>query len=171
MKRKKDRSGNCAVCGIFRHILQRDHIIPRSRGGSNNSVNIQFICANCHQDKSSIEQSEANLGRKHSQETKLKISAANLGHPVTEATRIKIGRATSAAMTPELRRHLSDKGKIRASRDGSYWTGKQLTSDTKNKISASLALHFSNNAHPWIGRHHTIETKLKMSNSKKRNNT
>lgn len=44
-------SGNCIKCGIYRASLHRDHIIPRSLGGSDEFDNIQLLCANCHQDK------------------------------------------------------------------------------------------------------------------------
>jgi hypothetical protein len=46
-----NKSGNCKICGIYRESLHRDHIQPRWDGGSDEPDNIQFICANCHQDK------------------------------------------------------------------------------------------------------------------------
>lgn len=44
-------SGNCKICGVWRRSLHRDHIIPRCKGGGDESENIQLICANCHEDK------------------------------------------------------------------------------------------------------------------------
>ena len=44
-------SGNCVKCGTYRISLHRDHILPKSLGGSNDPSNIQLLCANCHQDK------------------------------------------------------------------------------------------------------------------------
>lgn len=49
------KAGNCLVCGIFRGRLHKDHIIPSWRGGSNTPENWQYICANCHQDKTVAE--------------------------------------------------------------------------------------------------------------------
>jgi hypothetical protein len=47
----KMNSGYCAICGMYRESLHRDHIIPKWAGGSHGPENIQYICANCHQDK------------------------------------------------------------------------------------------------------------------------
>ena len=44
-------SGNCPKCGTWRRKLQREHIIPRFEGGGDEPENIQFLCANCHEDK------------------------------------------------------------------------------------------------------------------------
>jgi len=49
---KRRPSGNCKFCGVFRHSLHRDHIIPKFKGGSDDPSNWQYICANCHEDKS-----------------------------------------------------------------------------------------------------------------------
>lgn len=44
-------SGPCDKCGVWRTSLHRDHVIPKSKGGSDDSENLQYLCANCHQDK------------------------------------------------------------------------------------------------------------------------
>lgn len=52
-------TGNCALCGTRRRTLHRDHIHPRwkaKRDGWTESAiedpsNIQFICEDCHHDK------------------------------------------------------------------------------------------------------------------------
>lgn len=51
-------SGDCPLCGTFRSRLQKDHITPKFKGGLDTPENIQYICANCHQDKSAIENKE-----------------------------------------------------------------------------------------------------------------
>jgi len=48
-------SGNCVKCGTYRVSLHRDHIVPKSLGGSDEPDNIQLLCANCHQDKTTID--------------------------------------------------------------------------------------------------------------------
>ena len=45
----------CELCGIERRQLQRDHIVCRWEGGSDDESNIQRICANCHEDKSIVD--------------------------------------------------------------------------------------------------------------------
>jgi hypothetical protein len=39
----------CAICGITNNILlEKHHIIPRSRGGTNTPGNEVYLCRNCH---------------------------------------------------------------------------------------------------------------------------
>lgn len=104
----KDRSGNCAICGIWRQRLHRDHIIPKHKGGMNTLKNIQLICANCHQDKTSTELKEHYVNRKFSAEHRAKISAAQIGRIVPPEQRAKIsasltGKKCSNPWTPESR--------------------------------------------------------------------
>lgn len=40
----------CAVCGTVEH-LQIDHIVPRSRGGSDEPENLQVLCIQCNSSK------------------------------------------------------------------------------------------------------------------------
>ena len=53
--------GHCPQCGTWRKRLQRDHIVPRADGGTNDQANIQWLCANCHEDKTIYEQSLRRL--------------------------------------------------------------------------------------------------------------
>lgn len=50
--------GLCRKCHMFRHRLHRDRIIPGFRGGAYTPENVQYLCANCHEDKSKVEQQE-----------------------------------------------------------------------------------------------------------------
>lgn len=45
----------CAYCGrqLHRHLLTRDHIVPRSRGGKNTWTNCVTACRGCNQSKGS----------------------------------------------------------------------------------------------------------------------
>jgi len=49
----KESGGRCALCGITKNDspLDVDHIIPRSRGGSNAITNLQVLCAKCNRTK------------------------------------------------------------------------------------------------------------------------
>lgn len=77
--RGKNVSGPCQKCGLARERLQCDHIVPRRKGGSDDPSNLQFLCANCHEDKTRAELREAHKGRKHSDEHVAKIAASNRG--------------------------------------------------------------------------------------------
>lgn len=54
-RQSERRAGPCQKCGTERPSLHRDHIQPLWAGGSNEPFNIQYICANCHQDKTTAE--------------------------------------------------------------------------------------------------------------------
>ena len=49
---KRDRV--CQLCGAGRNdaVLEVDHIVPRSKGGSNDPDNLQVLCARCNRGKS-----------------------------------------------------------------------------------------------------------------------
>jgi hypothetical protein len=72
-------AGNCAICGLYRHSLDEDHIIPRWKGGSDDPSNKQYICQNCHHDKTSkdVVGNKFREGTKHSPETLAKLSASH----------------------------------------------------------------------------------------------
>lgn len=136
---KRDRSGNCKICGVWRKILQRDRIIPVREGGTYVSSNVQWICANCHQDKTSLEQSAAHKGRPKPPEQLAKMSAWQKGKIYSEETKenIRQGNLRAYAQNPSLREYLSKKAIERHERDGSYWTGKKRSPETVAKIAAS----------------------------------
>src|SRR5712691_4661288 len=95
--RQKSRSmKNCQKCGIERQSLHRDHIIPKWKSGADAEANIQYICANCHEDKTR----EDLKGFRHSNETKAKLSKRSKeywasGH--SEETRVKLSTANKRA--------------------------------------------------------------------------
>jgi hypothetical protein len=61
-----NHSGPCPKCATWRERLQRDHIVPQrkaallgwTRKQTDAPDNIQYICANCHEDKTRVELSE-----------------------------------------------------------------------------------------------------------------
>lgn len=59
MSRKYVKSGECQKCGVWRRVLHRDHIIARVKGGTDELSNFQYLCANCHEDKTQSEDADA----------------------------------------------------------------------------------------------------------------
>jgi hypothetical protein len=53
---KRDRV--CQLCGVGPkdEVLEVDHIIPRSKGGTNNPDNLQVLCTRCNRGKSNRDQ-------------------------------------------------------------------------------------------------------------------
>ena len=60
----KASGGRCALCGATNkeRMLQVDHIIPRSRGGKNDLVNLQVLCAKCNAAKSNKDNTDFRDG-------------------------------------------------------------------------------------------------------------
>ena len=54
------RDRTCRLCGAGRDdaVLEVDHIIPRSRGGSNDLDNLQVLCRPCNQSKSNADDTD-----------------------------------------------------------------------------------------------------------------
>ena len=48
--RQEGRCGGCKVEFLFR-IMEVDHMVPRSRGGSDHPENLQLLCPNCNRVK------------------------------------------------------------------------------------------------------------------------
>jgi len=105
--------GNCQRCGIFRESLHREHIIPavvkRKRGEDPDKDNIQYLCANCHEDKTKEdsrseeewgdlyrETLRSNSGKTFSIEHRQRISQGRRGvktGPMTEEQKKRIGES------------------------------------------------------------------------------
>jgi len=49
---------HCVLCGDKESKFHLDHIIPRSRGGSNRPNNLQWLCATCNLAKSALNTEE-----------------------------------------------------------------------------------------------------------------
>lgn len=106
----------CPKCGATRRYLHRDHVIPKWMGGTDTPDNFQWLCANCHEDKTFMESQtpefkavsiRPNLGIKRSKATIQKLrqlarkrgkdpeyrrkqSLAHMGHPVSDVTKAKL---------------------------------------------------------------------------------
>lgn len=78
------KAGNCGRCGVWRKSLHRDHVIPRAADGLDVPENIQYLCANCHQDKT--EEDKLNPAF---EKTRAKLRAAKLGHKQSEQQRLR----------------------------------------------------------------------------------
>jgi HNH endonuclease/NUMOD3 motif len=133
MKRRRfeRRSGPCALCQTWRRVLISDHIVPRHKGGADELSNIQFICANCHQDKTEDEMRARHKDRVFSPEHRARISAGLVGREVSPETREKLSAAiTGKKLGP---RSLETRLLIGAKKRGSTHTP-----ETRAQISASV---------------------------------
>jgi hypothetical protein len=56
-------NGRCALCGAHssERRIEVDHIVPRSRGGSNDISNLQALCDECNRGKSNTDQADFRL--------------------------------------------------------------------------------------------------------------
>ena len=125
-------SGNCALCGVWRYSLHGDHINPRFKGGIDSPENIQWICANCHEDKTRIDLTGRKfphrVGRPLSEEHKQKISASNKGKRRSDETRARMSEAQKKVRKkPHILKALLE-GAIQAN------TGHPLSEDHKAKL-------------------------------------
>ncbi len=107
--RKQSKSGHCEKCGAYRERLCRDHIKPRWKGIDEDENNIQCLCANCHEDKTRIDISEALRGRKFSEEHSRKIGDANRGKKRTKEHQENLTKSLKQALaSPEVRLKMRD---------------------------------------------------------------
>ena len=58
LRRDKGLCQECQRNGRLREATQVDHITPLHRGGQDNDANLEAICANCHDAKTSSEMRE-----------------------------------------------------------------------------------------------------------------
>ena len=98
-KYRPPQSGHCVKCRCWRKHLHRDHIVPKWKGGSDTPDNWQWLCANCHEDKTYEERATPEY--KTMQSALFKARA-------TPEFRKKISEAVKAAnakrqWTPEMR--------------------------------------------------------------------
>ncbi|NBS86595.1 MAG: HNH endonuclease [Verrucomicrobia bacterium] len=56
----KKAGGKCELCGALKQdtTLHIDHIVPRSRGGSNDESNLQILCFKCNLGKSNKDETD-----------------------------------------------------------------------------------------------------------------
>jgi len=45
---KHKHGSKCPICNTKKYPLVFDHIYPKSRGGSDKSINLRLICARCN---------------------------------------------------------------------------------------------------------------------------
>ena len=100
-------SGNCPKCGSWRQSLHRDHILPKYKGGSDAEDNVQYICANCHEDKSRLDlqgKPGNRVGKKNSAEHRRKQREGMLAAWRRPETRARLVTGLLAAWKePEVR--------------------------------------------------------------------
>ena len=142
-KRTGKRSGHCVKCGVFRECLHRDHIVPKWQEGTEDDSNIQYLCANCHEDKSIAEtrtpefavwQALTNRLRWKDPVFRKKTLEAMRGVPKTEDTKERMRKsAREYRATPEgkeatkkalRQRWINGKPESAHGRKGTKWSDK-----------------------------------------------
>lgn len=100
--------GFCEQCGTHRPSLHRDHIIPVALGGQDIESNIQYLCANCHQDKTAVDIKEIlNLP-----ENREKARQTATGRKATDVARKRMSDSLQVAMKqPETKLRKSEAAK------------------------------------------------------------
>ena len=105
-------SGECLKCGVYREFLHRDHIVPKwswkqlhgTLDGVEDDSNIQYLCANCHEDKTRQEErrpeyhtfiSETNRGRKVSEQGRENMRRGQ-NRPEVKERKSRLTRATTS---------------------------------------------------------------------------
>lgn len=144
MSKKNRPSGNCPFCDTWRRSLHRDHIIPKWKGGSDDEENCQYICANCHEDKTreDLKGIRTRLGAVLSQETKDRITNANKGRIVPDDQKLKMSLAGKGRLKSD-----EHKAKIAAAH-----TGLLATISAKQNMSDSAKHRVVNNSRDVLGR-------------------
>ena len=106
------KSGLCIKCGAFRQSLHRDHIKPRALDGNDKPSNIQYLCANCHEDKSRIDMSSIMKKVRANSKTKKSWNAATKAALARPDVRAKRSAAIRASWTFERKAKQSAAAKI-----------------------------------------------------------
>lgn len=112
--------------------------MPRHKGGSDEPSNIQWLCANCHQDKTALEMSAVHKGKKKSPEHIAKIIESNRNRPVSQETKDKIRASVLAGLTEERLHKIREGMKRRVWPNGHPHLGKSPSPETRAKISEAL---------------------------------
>ena len=68
---KHRKSKRCAYCGAY-GPTHKDHVIPKSRGGSNDNSNLVWACGECNVKKGRKTPEEAGLSILYPEESKIK---------------------------------------------------------------------------------------------------
>lgn len=102
-------------------------------------------------------QSEANKGKKHTQETLEKMSIANSGE-----NNGFYGKTHSE----ETKQKMSEKAKIHSIGENNGMYGKTHSQETKDKISEKAKIHSAGENNGFYGKNHSEETRQKMSEKK-----
>src|SRR5258708_39402447 len=150
--------GNCARCSTYRWALDKDHIIPKGRGGTDDPSNIQYLCQNCHFDKTHLEDFKkgsytAEMRQKMSR-AKSSLPSSYFKHmramrktPISVENAIKMGHANRGRK--QSHEHLS---KLIAARRGKHWSqeiiekraagnrGKKRSAETIARMTAAQRL-------------------------------
>ena len=156
IKGMKTKSGFCVRCGIYRDRLQRDRIVPGFLGGKYTASNIQFLCPNCHEEKTFNESSDLR-------------ARASVRMQRGGSVRAKI---TAALRTPETRARLSLAGKRyyedpeereKARTHLAKFRAANIAALRSPEARAKASLSHKGLPSPMRGKKHTPESKLKLS--------
>ena len=119
-KHKGKVSGNCPLCGLYREYLAVDHIVPRWKfragivvGDPEADTNIQYICDNCHADKTRLEMKADNPSKRPEVREKIKQGIKRTNWQPTEEWRARQSAShTGLKLSAETKAKIVEKNKV-----------------------------------------------------------
>lgn len=166
------RRAKCSSCRKT-HWIHRHHIIPRSKGGSDDPSNLIDVCSNCHED---IHEGPAGANLRRDPEIEAKRAAAvqaKWADPKWKAKHLAEmreslksvdhkakGRKTAAAWTPEKR--AAHAARIRAIK---LAQGITISEEQRRQTSETLKRKYADGTiiNPMLGKKTSDEAKRKQS--------
>lgn len=74
-------------CATWRNSLHTDHVVPTWQGGSDTADNYQYLCANCHEDKTFAERATSEYREYVSRQVKERMLSSEARQRISNGVR------------------------------------------------------------------------------------